>query len=190
MKTVSILKAFLWQTPHDLFLLIISFCDSTVLNKRCKHFDAWENTYTDAIKFKSMANAQADGYVFRLPIYVQGVRDAHILLSHSVDPDPNNGYEICKFNLNFSQGKIFINVLKFFFYVVIGGWGNLRTLIRKNGEVIAETDEYNVLNEFKPIKVLIEMTRGKLFSLFYFYASNRLFERSCILMNSVIEKIA
>lgn len=69
----------------------------TVLTKKCKHFDAWENTYTDAIKLKSIPNVQSDGFVVRLPLYIQGVRDAHILLSQSADPDPNNGYEICKF---------------------------------------------------------------------------------------------
>jgi len=117
-------------------LVVPAIHEEEVLNKKCKHYDAWENNYTDTIKLKSLANVQPEGYVVRLPLYIQGVRDAHILLSQSSEPDPNNGYEI-----------------------LLGGWGNLKTLIRKNGEVIAETEEYNVLNEFKPIKVLIEMTR-------------------------------
>lgn len=46
---------------------------------------------------------------------------------------------------------------------VIGGWGNTRTLIRKYGEVVAKQNEFNVLNEFKPIKVIVELTqRGDL----------------------------
>lgn len=44
------------------------------------------------------------------------------------------------------------------FFTVIGGWGNSRTLIRKKGVVLAKVDEFNVLDENKPIKVVVEMT--------------------------------
>lgn len=78
-----------------LFKLTFSF-KYAVFNKKCKHFDAWENIYTDGIKLKSLPNVQKDNYVVRLPLYIQGVRDAHVLFSQSTEPDPNNGYEICK----------------------------------------------------------------------------------------------
>lgn len=41
---------------------------------------------------------------------------------------------------------------------MIGGWGNSRALIRKNNLVLAKVDEYNVLDENKPIKVVVELT--------------------------------
>lgn len=46
----------------------------------------------------------------------------------------------------------------FFRFAVIGGWGNSRALIRKNGIVLAKADEYNVLDEKKPIKIIVELT--------------------------------
>lgn len=46
----------------------------------------------------------------------------------------------------------------FFSHAVIGGWGNTRALIRKNGVVLAKVDEFNVLDENKPIKVIVELT--------------------------------
>lgn len=44
---------------------------------------------------------------------------------------------------------------------MIGGWGNTRTLIRKHGDVVAKVNEFNVLDEFKPIKVIVELENKK-----------------------------
>lgn len=43
---------------------------------------------------------------------------------------------------------------------MIGGWGNSKNLIRKNGEVVAKTNEYNVLSEFKTIKVIVQLSKN------------------------------
>lgn len=45
-------------------------------------------------------------------------------------------------------------------FLVIGGWGDTKHLIRKNGEVVAKVLEFNVLNEFKPIKVIVELNKS------------------------------
>lgn len=45
-------------------------------------------------------------------------------------------------------------------FLVIGGWGDTKHLIRKNGEVVAKVLEFNVLNEFKPIKVIVELKKS------------------------------
>lgn len=42
---------------------------------------------------------------------------------------------------------------------MIGGWGNTRTLIRKNGITLAKVNEFNILDEQKPVRVIVEMTR-------------------------------
>lgn len=49
---------------------------------------------------------------------------------------------------------------RYFFYIVLGGWGDSKHLIRKNGDVVAKVNEFNVLNEFQPIKVIVEMTQS------------------------------
>lgn len=45
------------------------------------------------------------------------------------------------------------------FRLVLGGWGDTKHLIRKNGDVVAKINEFNVLNEFEPIKVIVELTQ-------------------------------
>lgn len=42
---------------------------------------------------------------------------------------------------------------------MIGGWGNTRSLIRKNGLTLAKVNEYNVLDENKPVRVIVEQTK-------------------------------
>lgn len=62
------------------------------MTKQCKHIHAWEDKYTDFVKLASIKNAQSDEFVVRVPFYVQGVRDARILVSS--DQDKKNAYEI------------------------------------------------------------------------------------------------
>lgn len=44
--------------------------------------------------------------------------------------------------------------------IVLGGWGDTKHLIRKNGDVVAKIHEYNVLNESQPIKVIVELNQS------------------------------
>lgn len=43
--------------------------------------------------------------------------------------------------------------------LVLGGWGDTKHLIRKNGDVVTKVNEFNVLNEFQPVKVIVELTQ-------------------------------
>lgn len=49
---------------------------------------------------------------------------------------------------------------------MIGGWGNTKNLIRKYGKTVAKTLEYNVLNERKTIKVIVEATNDGIFRVY------------------------
>lgn len=64
----------------------------TALGKQCKHVRAWEDKYADFIKVASIKNAKSDEFALRLPFYVQGIRDANILVSSGADT--KNNYEI------------------------------------------------------------------------------------------------
>ncbi|XP_031620433.1 uncharacterized protein LOC116338976 [Contarinia nasturtii] len=120
--------------PHAL-LITDPIENEDILAKKCKHTYAWEDVYTTAIKLDSIKNSLADGFRFQLSLFVKGVRDAQILLTTGNSLDPKDGYEI-----------------------VIGGWSDSKHLIRKNGDVVAKVNEFNVLNELKPIKVVVELT--------------------------------
>lgn len=52
------------------------------------------------------------------------------------------------------------------YFPVIGGWGNTKNLIRKYGKTVAKTLEYNVLNEHKTIKVIVEATHDGIFRVY------------------------
>lgn len=67
------------------------------LSAKCHHIHAWENKYVEGIKLAAVKGSQPDGYVFQIPLYVQGIRDAHILLTTNGKLDANVGYEFCKF---------------------------------------------------------------------------------------------
>lgn len=45
-------------------------------------------------------------------------------------------------------------------HLVLGGWGDTKHLIRKNGDAVVKVHEYNVLNEFQPIKVIVELNNN------------------------------
>lgn len=63
--------------------------------------------------------------------------------------------------------------LIFRIFTVIGGWGNTRALIRKNGVVLAKINEFNVLDENKPIKVIVELTATGVLRLWTDYNKSR-----------------
>lgn len=52
---------------------------------------------------------------------------------------------------------------------MIGGWGNTRALIRKNGVVLAKVDEFNVLDENKVVKIVVELTSAGILRLWTDY---------------------
>lgn len=56
--------------------------------------------------------------------------------------------------------KPICNHPNFLTFIVIGGWGNTRTLISKNNQVLAKVHEYNILDESKPVKVILEITKS------------------------------
>lgn len=76
--------------------------DEETLASKCKHTQAWENTYASAVKFSALKNVQSDGFTVQIPLYVKGIRDAHILLVPDGELDASNGYEFCKCWLNFN----------------------------------------------------------------------------------------
>lgn len=70
------------------------------LTAKCHHIHAWENKYVEGIKLTAIKGSQPDGYTFQLAFYVQGIRDAHILLTTNGKLDANDGYEIGMFSSN------------------------------------------------------------------------------------------
>lgn len=82
--------------------------DEEILAKNCKHVHAWEDVYAPAIKLNSIKNSNPDGYTVQLPVYVKGVRDAHILLTPDASLDPKDGYEIGKRNFSFLHKQIIL----------------------------------------------------------------------------------
>lgn len=100
-----------------------------------------------------------------MPLYVQGVRDANILLTSSADSGVKNSYEIgtallffCWHNNSYFKSSKSISV--------IGGWGNVRTLIRKNGQVLAKAKEFNILSATRPVKIILEVTKTGVIRIF------------------------
>lgn len=79
--------------PHPLFAEPIEQ-DEEILAKKCKHARAWEDKYLNAIKLDSIKNSKPDGYQIQIPVFVKGVRDAHILLTKENSLSPKDGYEI------------------------------------------------------------------------------------------------
>lgn len=67
-----------------------------MLISKCKWYEAWENEYKQFHKLSDIKDSQPDGYLVKLPLYVSGARDAHILLSPTDKPDwdADNVYEI------------------------------------------------------------------------------------------------
>lgn len=58
---------------------------------------------------------------------------------------------------------------------MIGGWGNTRTVIRKNNQVLAKLKEYNILNESRPVKIVLEITNAGHIRIFTEYNKSKPF---------------
>lgn len=97
---------------------------------------------------------QPTGYIMRFPLYVQGSHDAYILLSTTPNPSTadENVYEI-----------------------QIGALGNMHQITRKiNGKVLAKSIEPNVLSQWRPTRLVIEVSSSK------FYARNKIRKKNLI----------
>lgn len=111
-------------------------------------------------------NASPRGYIVRLPIYVQGTRDALIQFSTRANPAPNAAvYEFCEFAraVHIGLALKWVLILSYFLVPqVIGGWGNTRLIIRrKRGyEDLADVTIDDALAVDQPTKFVIEITTG------------------------------
>lgn len=70
--------------------------DEEILAEKCKHVQAWENTYATNIKLNALKNIKSEEFVFQIPVSVKGIRDAHILVAPEGELDATKGYEFCK----------------------------------------------------------------------------------------------
>lgn len=77
-------------------LLTPNIEDDELLTTKCHYEHAWDNKYMAGVKLAALKNSQPDGFVFQVPIYVRGIRDAHILLTSNGLLDAKDGYEFRK----------------------------------------------------------------------------------------------
>lgn len=109
-----------------------------LLVKYSKYFESWDPTYTHFVKVDD--SYKPEGWKVRFPVYVQGWKDARILLTSTQSPDPlkDNVYEIR-----------------------IGASGNsLTTISRKmEGAVMKKVYEQNILSPKKVVKLVVEVTQ-------------------------------
>lgn len=67
------------------------------LTKRCNNYEAFENEYKKFFAISEIEGIRPDGYIIKLPVFIQAERDAHILLSpQNRDDRSDDVYEICK----------------------------------------------------------------------------------------------
>lgn len=74
--------------------------DEEILGEKCKHVQAWENTYETGIKLNALKNVKSEEHVFQIPLYVKGIRDAHVLVAPEGELDPAKGYEFCEYSMS------------------------------------------------------------------------------------------
>lgn len=99
--------------------------------------ETWKDTYDSLILVKD--SWRPKGYMLRFVVYVQSTEGAYILLSTGADG--RNGYEIR-----------------------LGSHGNtLSQIVRKDtGEVLTEIREQNILSDIEPLRVIFEVSNGKI----------------------------
>lgn len=67
------------------------------LKSLCRYADASENEYKEFYKITDITGIRPNGYLINIPFYIQGERDAHILLTTGPKADRSEAeYEICK----------------------------------------------------------------------------------------------
>lgn len=83
-----------------------NYLDIKTLTMNSKYWEAWNNTFTHMIPVEDAY--RANGYNIRFPFYVQGFKDARILLSATPNPYMNldEAYVICKHIQYFSLNSV------------------------------------------------------------------------------------
>lgn len=69
----------------------------TVLTSKCSNHINDQYEYKRFIPLRDIPNSKPNGFIARIVVYVQGERDAYILLSEKENPATNDDvYEFCK----------------------------------------------------------------------------------------------
>lgn len=101
--------------------------------------ESWTESYDSFIFVKDAWRPR--GFMLRFIVYVQSMKGAHILLS--TEPKITVGNHVYEIRLG-SQGN------------------TLSQIVRKNdSEVLVEIHEQNVLSEYEPLRVIVQISNGK-----------------------------
>lgn len=78
----------------------------------CEYYKTDEYNYTHFVELNAIKDAQPTGLYARVPVYVIGARDAHIILSTTDKPnrDKDFVYEFCKCDFFFSSKLVYISI--------------------------------------------------------------------------------
>lgn len=91
------------STQFVFHLFLLNFQPNAVLVTKCRlysiKYDSADYDYKDYVKISDIANSQPDQYILRLVLFIQGGRDANILLTTSNQPNFERDfvYEIGEF---------------------------------------------------------------------------------------------
>lgn len=97
------------------------------------------NKYAQYVTLTDIEGSRPEGYNFRVPFYVRGPENAHVLFTSVQHPtELHNAYEL-----------------------ILGGWGNRRILLRKriNGAILADVYWPNVISEWKRKKFIFQISK-------------------------------
>lgn len=183
---LSILPAFSTSCLEHFyqFFFIYLFTEEKTLNLFCRflrisgltdcdYYKTDEYIYTKYVDLKTIRDAQPDGYYARIPVYLIGPRDGHIVLSTTDSTALPFVYEfgtvylfylfvLFRFNqqFNFKFQFFFENISM---GLVFGGYGNTKLMIRKRVQnyPIKEIVLSSVVSELRPLKVVLEVSKGK-----------------------------
>lgn len=117
--------------------------------KYYKHFittTAVSNKYVQFIKMEELKQSRPDNYIVRVPFYIRGSGNAHVLLSEVQNPTPlDNAYEL-----------------------IVGAWNNQRIILRKRvrGSELVSVPWPNVLSDSRRKKFVLEITSEGMIKLF------------------------
>lgn len=123
--------------------MYLHFVYFSVFNKYFKKIVTGSTTahkYVDWVNLHDIPNVRPNSYYLRLPFYLQGSANAHILIASKENPSEfDDAYEL-----------------------IIGAWKDSRIVLRKrlNGAVIADVYWPNLLSELKRKKFVLEITKS------------------------------
>lgn len=73
---------------------------------------AVSNKYVQFVKLSELENSRPEGYAVRVPFYIRGTGNAHVLLSSVANPTEfDDAYELCKF---VAEKSCFLSFLQLF----------------------------------------------------------------------------